>query len=144
MGAQSVAGEPPETGRFRRWPGPAGAPKPGYPTPSGLFPAGPVPTGPGRPTYREPHPVRGGALASGLALTAGWLLFIGLLGRQLAGYVWYTAFAGGVAWLVGLALVRYGDRGAAAGVAIATAVGWSVAAVAVAVRWAQTGDWPLW
>jgi hypothetical protein len=107
--------------------------------PSGLFP-----TGPSRPTYRERHPVRGAAVAVGVGGAAGWLLLFGLLARTLPGYAWLTALAGGVAWLVALVLARYGDRGVAAGVAVSTALGWAIAATAVAVRWATTGDWPLW
>jgi len=129
----------------------SGAPRgwsysPGGRSPSGLFPSGPgiFPPGPQRPTYREPHPVRGGALAAGAGATAAWLLFFGLLGRDLSGYAWWTVFAGAVAWLVALVLTRIGDRGAAAGIAMVTAVGWSIAAVAVAVGWTASGDWPLW
>ncbi|MEV4758857.1 hypothetical protein AB0J86_27690 [Micromonospora sp. NPDC049559] len=99
---------------------------------------------PQRPTYREPHPVRNGPLAAGAAVTAVWLFFFGLLGADLRGYAWWTIFAGGVAWLVALGLGRLGDRGAAAGVAMATALGWSIAAIAVALRWSGGGDWPLW
>jgi hypothetical protein len=115
----------------------------GYPggrTPSGLFPAGP----PSRPTWREPHPVTGAGVAAGAALAVAWLVLFGLLGRDLSGYAWWTAFAGGLAWLAALALVRYGDRGAATGVAIVTGGGWSIAAAVVAARWATSGDWPLW
>jgi len=107
--------------------------------PSGLFP-----TGPARPTYREPHPVRGAAVAAGLGAGAAWLLVFGLLARTLHGYAWWTVIAGSAAWLVALLLARYGDRGVAAGVAISTALGLSIAATAVAVRWALTADWPLW
>jgi hypothetical protein len=128
---------------FRPWPGVAIPPgwrgEARSPTPSGLFTAGPQ-----RPTYREPHPVQGTAAAAGVGATAAWLLFFGLLGGDLAGYVWWTMFAGGVAWLVALALTRLGDRGVAVGIAMVTALGWSIAAVAVAVRWAGSGDWPLW
>ncbi|ASW58062.1 hypothetical protein CIK06_27450 [Plantactinospora sp. KBS50] len=121
------------------WPGrPAAAPR----SPSGLFPSGPGL--PSRPTYREPHPVRGGAVALGIVVTIAWLLCFGLLGRSLAGYVWWTVLGGGIAWLVAALLTRYGDRGAAAGIAMATSLGWSVAAVVVAVRWGGSGDWPLW
>lgn len=108
-------------------------------TPSGLFPSGPP-----RPSYREPHRVRGGALAAGLAGGIAWHLFLGLLGRDLRGYVWATAVAGAFAWGIAWLLTRQGDRGVAAGVAVATGLAWSVASVAVAVRWALTGDWPLW
>jgi hypothetical protein len=107
--------------------------------PSGLFP-----TGPARPTFREPHPVRGGAVAAGLAAAAAWLLVFGLLAGTLPVYAWYTAFAGGVAWAVAAVLARWGDRGVAAGIAVSTALGLSIAATAVAVRWATASDWPLW
>jgi hypothetical protein len=120
---------------FRTWPD-VGTPPPR--TPSGLFPSGPQ-----RPTYREPHPVRGSALATGAGAAVGWLFFFGLLGRDLRGYVWWTLLAGAVAWLAALALVRFGDRGAAAGVSMVTAVAWAIAGAAVVVRWATVG-WPLW
>jgi len=107
--------------------------------PSGLFPSGPS-----RPTYREPHPVRGGAVAAGLTGTLAWLLVFGLLGTDLRGYVWWTLIAGTVAWLVALLLVKQGDRGVAVGIAVGIAVGWAIAASAVALRWGQTSDWPLW
>jgi hypothetical protein len=125
--------------------GPARPPGPGWPggvpgpPPSGLFP-----TGPTRPTYREPHPARGPAVAAGVGAAAVWLLLFGLLARTLPGYAWLTALAGGIAWLVALLLARYGDRGVAAGVAVSTALGWAIAATAISVRWATTADWPLW
>ncbi|MFR9780265.1 hypothetical protein ACL02O_29940 [Micromonospora sp. MS34] len=118
-------------------------PGPGRPaprTPSGLFPAGP----PMRPVWREPYPVTGGGVAGGAATTFAWLLLFGLLGHDVPSYAWWTVIAGGLAWLAALALVRYGDRGVAVGVAIVTAGGWSIAAAVVAVRWAQSGNWPLW
>jgi hypothetical protein len=107
--------------------------------PSGLFPTGPV-----RPTYREPHPVRGAAVAAGICGAAAWLLVFGMLGRTLPGYAWWTILAGLVAWVVALLLARLGDRGVAAGIAVSIALGWAIAATAVAVRWAMTADWPLW
>lgn len=85
-----------------------------------------------------------GAVVAGLGLATAWLLFFGLLGRALAGYAWWTIFAGLTAWLVAATLGRYGDRGVAVGVSIATGLGWAVMALSVAVRWAGTGDWPLW
>lgn len=117
-------------------------PGPGYgppPTPSGLFPSGPA-----RPTYREPYPVRGAAVAAGIGGAVVWLLVFGLLGGQLATYAWWTIFAGLVAWLIAVLLAWAGDRGVAVGIAIATALGWAIAATAVAVRWATTENWPLW
>ncbi|WP_374250012.1 hypothetical protein [Micromonospora sp. R77] len=119
---------------------PSGGARPMPHVPSGLFPSGP----PTRPTWREPYPVTGGGVAAGGALTALWLVLFGLLGHDVAGYAWWTVVAGGLAWLAALALVRYGDRGVATGIAIVTAGGWSIAAAVLAVRWAQAGDWPLW
>jgi hypothetical protein len=129
MNWNAVPGEPPP-----------GAARPMPYTPSGLFPSGP----PTRPTWREPYPVTGGGVAAGGAVTALWLLLFGLLGHDVPSYAWWTVAAGGLAWLTALALVRYGDRGVATGIAIVTAGGWSIAAAVVAVRWAQVGDWPLW
>ena len=88
--------------------------------------------------------MRGGPVAAALGAAAAWLLLFGLLGRDLRSYAWWTIVAGAIAWLVALVLARVGDRGAAVGVAIATSLGWGFAATAVAVRWATTGDWPLW
>lgn len=130
-----------------QWPGgptpPDWRPNPPGRTPSGLFPSG-SPARPARPGYREPHPVRPGAVAAGSGAATAWMLAFGLLGRDLAGYLWWTLLAGVVAWLAALALVRMGDRGVAVGISIITAIGWSVASAAAAVRWAVTGDWPMW
>lgn len=118
-------------------------PVPVYPpprTPSGLFPAGP----PARPTWREPYRVTAGGVAAGAVTAFAWLFLFGLLGQDVPSYAWWTLLAGGLAWLASAVLVRYGDRGVATGVAIVTAGGWSIAAAVVAVRWAQSGDWPLW
>ena len=88
------------------------------------------------------HRRRGGLRRGGTAFA--WLLLFGLLGRDVPGYAWWTLIGGTLAWLAAAALVRYGDRGVATGVAIVTAGGWSIAAAVVAVRWAQSGNWPLW
>lgn len=124
-------------------PGPPPPPGAGHPvgrTPSGLFPSG----RPTRPTYREPHPITGGGVAVGGAVTTFWLIFCGLLATDLRGYVWWTVGAGLAAWVVALVLVRFGDRGVGVGVAIVTAGGWSIAAAVAAARWAGSGQWPLW
>ncbi|MEG3633342.1 hypothetical protein [Micromonospora palythoicola] len=108
--------------------------------PSGLFPTGRPP----RPTYREPNPVGGGGVAAGAFGTLAWLVLFGLLGGSLVGYVWWTLLAGALAWLTALVMAGYGDRGVAAGIAIVTAGGWSIATAAVVTRWMSSGDWPLW
>jgi hypothetical protein len=106
--------------------------------PSGLFPSGPP-----RPTFREPHPVRTGAALVGAAGTAGGLLLFGLLGSSARDYVWLTAIVAAAGWAVALVLARFGDRGVAVGVAIATGIGIAIAFGLVIARWATTG-WPLW
>ena len=99
---------------------------------------------PARPTYREPHPVRASWFMAGLGGAVFWMVILPLLGTSLTGYAWWTLIAGGVAWLAAAVLARAGDRGAAAGISIGVAVAWAIAAYAVATRWAQTADWPLW
>lgn len=107
--------------------------------PSGLFPS--VRT---RPTYREPHPVRGGPVTAGAGAGGVWLLAFGVVDSSVRGYAYWTLLAGAIAWLAALLLAKFGDRGVAVGVAAATALGWSIAAVVVGVTWATRGDWPLW
>ncbi|KXK59294.1 hypothetical protein AWW66_25005 [Micromonospora rosaria] len=121
-------------------PDPAAGVRPLPRTPSGLFPSAP----PSRPAYREPHPVTGSGVAAGAAMAAAWLVLFALLGADVAGYARWTLFAGTIAWLAAFLLVRSGDRGVATGIAIVTSGGWSIAATVVAMRWAGTGDWPLW
>ncbi|MFB6394415.1 hypothetical protein AAFH96_15035 [Polymorphospora sp. 2-325] len=109
-------------------------------TPSGLFPSRTPP----RPTYREPHQVRPGQLAAGLGAGAVWLAMFALLAGDLRGLGWWTIIAGAVAWLVAAVLARHGDRGVAAGLAVAVAVGWGITTTLVALRWAGMSNWPLW
>jgi hypothetical protein len=106
--------------------------------PSGLFPSGPP-----RPVYREPFSIRGGAVALGIVGGGLWMMLLGLLASNVAGYAWISIIAGLLAWAVSLVLARIGDRGAAVGVAMSAAVGLSTAVIVVVVRWAA-GDWPLW
>jgi len=115
---------------------PAGAPRT---PPSGLFPSTRT-----RPTYREPHAVRGGAVAAGAGAGAVWLLAFGVVDSTVNGYVYWTLLAGAIGWLVALVLAKVGDRGVAVGISVATALGWSIAAVVVGVTWVTRGDWPLW
>lgn len=149
---------PPATGRHRPgWtPGAAGwtggAPFGGAPPGSWLppapgqqmrMPSGLFPSGPPRPVYREPFPIRGGAVALGIVGGGLWMMLFGLLASTAGGYAWVSLIAGLVATGVAVLLARLGDRGAAVGIALAVAVGLSVTAVVVAVRWAG-GDWVLW
>lgn len=100
--------------------------------------------GPARPRFREPHPVRAGALLAGIGAGMLWVVVFGSLGGDLPGYAWWTLLAAVSAWAVAVVLSLIGDRGVAVGVAISAGLGWSVAAAFVAARWASTGDWPMW
>lgn len=84
-----------------------------------------------------------GSVLAGACMGTVWLLLFGLFGGSTRGYVWLTVGAAVVAWLVALALLRYGDRGAAVGLAAAATLGISVASVLVVARW-MTSGWPLW
>lgn len=106
--------------------------------PSGLFPSGPP-----RPTYREPHPVRLGAVGAGAGATTLWLALVGLLVSGARAYAWATMAAGLVAAAVAVVLVRFGDRGVATGIALAAGFGVAVPLVLVTVRWIG-GSWLLW
>ncbi|MCW2637779.1 MAG: hypothetical protein JWP76_85 [Dactylosporangium sp.] len=105
---------------------------------SGLFPSGPP-----RPIFREPFPVRGGAVALGMVGGGLWMMLFGLLAPDAGWYVWITYIAGFVAWLVALLLARMGDRGVAVGVAMSTAVGVAIATIVLVVRSAG-GGWLPW
>ena len=117
------------------------------PVPSGLFPARPHGLSgqalPSRPTFREPHPVRAGSVLVAASLGLAWQVLLTLSATSLRGAFWLNVFGVGVGWAVAGLLLRLGDRGAAAGVAIAGAVGGSFAAILVAARWFSVG-WPLW
>jgi hypothetical protein len=121
------------------WPPPRPAPPPAaMRTTSGLFPSGPP-----RPIYREPLPVRPGSVSLGVVAGLLWMMLFGLLASSARGYAWLTLGSGVVAWLVALVLARLGDRGAAVGVAMASAVGIAVAVLVVLAR-ALGGQWLLW
>lgn len=100
---------------------------------------------PGRPQWREPHPVRVGAVAAGSALTALWvMLWLLVFARTGAGYAWVTLAASTIAAVVAATLARYGDRGAAVGVAAAAGTAAGVTGLAVELYLLLTGDWILW
>jgi hypothetical protein len=80
---------------------------------------------------------------AGAGMGALWQLLIGLLASTVRGYVYLTLAASVVATLVALVLMRFGDRGAAAGIAVSTGIGVAVACAVVLQRWVTSG-WPLW
>ena len=116
------------------------------PPPAGWLPERPpAPVGPPpRPVYREPHPITVAPLLSGVGATLVWFALFGSIGRDLAGYAWWTLTAAISAWVVAVVLALLGDRGAATGVALVAGVGLSTAAGFVTARWISTNDWPLW
>lgn len=80
---------------------------------------------------------------AGAGTAAAWLLLVGLLATSAAAYIWFTLGAAAVAWACAAALMRFGDRGVATGVALSTAVGTAVAIGLVIRSWVTVG-WPLW
>lgn len=99
----------------------------------------------GRPHWREPHPVRVGAVAAGSALTALWVLvWLLAFARTGTGFAWVTLTASTIATVVAAVLARYGDRGAAVGVAAVAGTAAGVTGLAVELYLLLTGDWILW
>jgi hypothetical protein len=97
-----------------------------------------------RPTYREPLPVRGQSVALGAAAGAAWMLLFALLMTGSArAYVWITIIAAVLAWGAAAVLARFGDRGAAVGVAGSSGLALAIAGILVAYRLAG-GVWLLW
>jgi hypothetical protein len=107
--------------------------------PSGLFPGQQL-----RPAYREPHPIKPGALLSGVGAGVVWFGLFAALAHDLASYAWWTVVAAVSAWVVAAVLAIVGDRGVAVGVALVSGFGLAVAGGFVAVRWITTSDWPMW
>jgi hypothetical protein len=122
------------------WPAAAHSPPAGWLPDRPAAPVGPPP----RPVYREPHPIGVGPLLSGVGATLVWLALFGTLGRDLAGYAWWTVTAALSAWAVAAVLALLGDRGVATGVALAAGIGLSIATGIVTARWISANDWPLW
>lgn len=88
--------------------------------------------------------MRAAGVLAGFGAGGAWLALFALIGGDLRGHLWWLVAAGLVAWLAAVGLARYGDRGAAVGVALATGAGWTVTGGVVALSWALTADWPLW
>lgn len=120
---------------------PAAGPLPAPATrpPSGLFPGLPP-----RPVFREPHPIAAAPVLCGLGCALLWIGLFGGLAHDLAAYAWWTIVAAVTSWIVALVLARFGDRGVAVGIALASGLGLSVAMAFVGARWITTYDWPLW
>jgi hypothetical protein len=96
-----------------------------------------------RPTYREPLPVRAGRVAAGAGIGALWMLLFALQASTARTYAWLTIVAAVLAWAVAVVLARFGDRGAAVGVTIASGAGLTIAMLVIAIRLAG-GHWLLW
>jgi hypothetical protein len=82
-------------------------------------------------------------LFAGAGVAGAWLLLFGMLATSASAYIWLTLVASVVAWVCALVLARFGDRGAAAGVAMMTSVGLVVAVGVLIEQWMAVG-WPLW
>ncbi|SDD91113.1 hypothetical protein SAMN05216270_10955 [Glycomyces harbinensis] len=106
----------------------------------------------GRPHWREPHPVRVGPAAAGSVLSAVWaLMWLLAYARSTgdtpptgAGFAWVTLAASTIGLVAAAALARYGDRGAAVGVAAVAGTAAGVAGLSCELYLFLTGDWILW
>jgi hypothetical protein len=87
--------------------------------------------------------VRLSAVFTGAGGAGAWMLFVGLLGTSVRGYAWLSIAAALIAWAYASVMVRFGDRGVAVGIAVATSIGVSVAAIVTVAAWVTSG-WPLW
>lgn len=155
----ATAGMPDPAAGRRPWPGASGPPVVGPPprlsqtrplTPAASYGAWQGALRPpvfvvsqARPTYREPLPVRSPMVTAGAAAGAAWMLLFGLLAGSARGYIWITLIAGALAWVAAFVLARFGDRGVAVGVAVASGVAVAIAGIVVGYRLAG-GDWLLW
>jgi hypothetical protein len=75
-------------------------------------------------------------------LTFAWQVLVALFATSMRGLLLLMVLAVAIASVVAGLLLRFGDRGAAVGVAVAVAFGGSVTAGIAAVRWLTLG-WPL-
>lgn len=82
------------------------------------------------------------AVAAGAVLTFAWQVLVALFATSMRGLLLLMVLAVAIASVVAGLLLRFGDRGAAVGVAVAVAFGGSVTAGIAAVRWLTLG-WPL-
>jgi hypothetical protein len=71
------------------------------------------------------------------------MALLGVLGTTARAYVWWSIAAGLLGWAGSVALAKYGDRGVAAGVAMACAIGVTVSFIVVTAHWVG-GHWLLW
>lgn len=98
---------------------------------------------PQRPTYREPHRAKPISILGGAGVAILWFVVTALLGVNLMSTMWVMLIAGFIAVGGSVVLSRYGDRGAAAGIAAVTGAAFAV--VGVVVEWhALGGSWILW
>ncbi len=83
------------------------------------------------------------AVAAGTGAGLLWILLAGVLAHSARGYVWATVLAGVIGAAVSMVLARFGDRGVAVGVALASGFGVAIAMTVVIARW-LAGQWLLW
>jgi len=72
------------------------------------------------------------------------LLWLLSFARTGAGFAWVTLTASTIATVVAAVLARYGDRGAAVGVAAVAGTAAGVTGLSVELYLLLTGDWILW
>jgi hypothetical protein len=83
-----------------------------------------------------------GAIMAGGGATAVWALLIGVLSSSAREYILLSILGSLVPWFGAWALARFGDRGAAVGVAVVAGLVLAVAMGLTLQRWITAG-WPL-
>lgn len=135
------AGYPP--GHPRPAPPPGWAAAPGW-RPGPAWPQPGVPWGlPSRPYYREPHPIRARSVWAGIGSTVVWFGMFAAISWSARAYAWSTVVAAVLALLAAVALLRFGDRGVAVGVAATAGCCLGIAGIVTVVS-AFSGHWLLW
>jgi uncharacterized membrane protein len=80
---------------------------------------------------------------SGAGVAVLWFIVTALLGVDMVSTMWVMLVASAIATAAAFLLARYGDRGAAVG--IAAVAGTALAVVGLVVEWqALSGTWILW
>ncbi|ADD45613.1 hypothetical protein [Stackebrandtia nassauensis] len=107
-------------------------------------PARPVDETLTRPTYREPHRSTSAGVFAGAGVAVLWFVITAFLGTDLPSRLWVMLAASLVAAGAAFLLARYGDRGAAAGVAAVSGAAVAVVGLVVELQHLLYETWVLW
>lgn len=97
-----------------------------------------------RPSYREPHRSTSAGVFGGAVIAILWFVITAFLGTDLPSRLWVMLAASLVATGAAFLLARYGDRGAAAGVAAVSGAAVAVVGLVVELQHLLYETWVLW